>query len=157
MITIMSLCPLSTIKVPKCAYLSDANSEGVKLNCSTLVKIRRNIFMMQMRTVWCLVNSHCLVLTGKWQHWYANKWMGNQAVDTHNKALQLTVALFNSLWPSDAIWQHRSGSTLAQIMACCLTAPSHYLNQCWLIISKVYRHSSECNFTRDTSATSHWN
>ena len=24
------------------------------------------------------------------------------------------------------------GSTLAQVMACCLTAPSHYLNQCWL-------------------------
>ena len=34
-------------------------------------------------------------------------------------------------------WQHRSGSTLAQVMACCLTAASHYLNQCWLIISKV--------------------
>ena len=26
-------------------------------------------------------------------------------------------------------------STLVQIMACCLTAPSHYLNPCWLIIS----------------------
>ena len=64
---------------------------------------------------------------------------------------------FNSLWPSDAIWQQRSGSTLAQVMTCCLTAPSHYLNQCWLIISKVQWHSSECNFTRDTSATSHWN
>ena len=36
----------------------------------------------------------------------------------------------NSLWLSDAIWQHRSGSTLAQVMACCLTAPSHCLNQC---------------------------
>ena len=43
----------------------------------------------------------------------------------------------NSLWPSDAIWRHRSGSTLAQVMACCLKAPSHYLNQCWLIISMV--------------------
>ena len=41
----------------------------------------------------------------------------------------------NSLRPSDTIWRHRSGSTLAQVMACCLTAPSHYLNQCWLIIS----------------------
>ena len=43
----------------------------------------------------------------------------------------------NSLWPSDPIWRQRSGSTLAQIMACCLAAPSHYLNQCRLIISKV--------------------
>ena len=56
----------------------------------------------------------------------------------------------NSLRPSDAIWWHRSGSSLAQIMACCLTAPSHYLNQCWLIINKVQWHSSEGNFVRDT-------
>ena len=47
------------------------------------------------------------------------------------------TSLSNSLRPSDTIWRHRSGSTLAQVMACCLTAPSHYLNQCWLIISKV--------------------
>ena len=43
----------------------------------------------------------------------------------------------NSLWPSNAIWRHRSGSTQAQVMACCLTAPSHYLNQCWLFINLV--------------------
>ena len=59
---------------------------------------------------------------------------------------------FNSLWPSDAIWRQIPRSTLAQVMACCLTAPSHYLNQCWLIINKVQWHSSECNFTRDASA-----
>ena len=35
---------------------------------------------------------------------------------------------FNSLWPNDGIWRQRSGSTLAQVMACCLTVPSHYLN-----------------------------
>ena len=63
----------------------------------------------------------------------------------------------NSLWPSDTIWRHISGSTLAQVMDFCLTAPSHYLDQRWLIISKVQWHSSECNFTRDTSAISHWN
>ena len=44
---------------------------------------------------------------------------------------------FNSLRPSDAIWRHRSGSALAHVMACCLNAPGHCLNQCWLIISKV--------------------
>ena len=53
----------------------------------------------------------------------------------------LWVAFFNSLWPSGAIWWQRSESTLAQVMACCLTAPSHYLNHCWLIISKVQWHS----------------
>ena len=40
----------------------------------------------------------------------------------------------NSLWPSDIVWQHRSGSTLTQVMACCLMAQGHYLSQCWLII-----------------------
>ena len=46
----------------------------------------------------------------------------------------------NSLWPSDFIWWHRSRSTLAQVMAWCLMAPSHYLNQCWLLISVVKWH-----------------
>ena len=40
----------------------------------------------------------------------------------------------NSLWSSDVIWWHKYGSTLSvQVMACCLTAPSHFPNQCWLI------------------------
>ena len=47
----------------------------------------------------------------------------------------------NSLGPSDAVWRWRSWSTLIQVMACCLTTPSHYLNQCWLITSKVLWHS----------------
>ena len=51
--------------------------------------------------------------------------------------------VFNSLWPGDAIWRHGTMSTLAQVMACCLTAPSHYLNQCWLIIGEVPWHSSQ--------------
>ena len=58
--------------------------------------------------------------------------------------------------PSDTIWRQKSGSTLAQVMACCLTASSHYLNQCWFTISKVHWHSFEYNFTRDTSAVIHW-
>ena len=61
------------------------------------------------------------------------------------------MCVLNSLRPRDVIWRHRSGSTLAQVMACCLTAPSHYLNQCWLIISKVLRHSSGGNFIRYVS------
>ena len=44
----------------------------------------------------------------------------------------LAASCFNSLRPSDAIRRQRSGSTLAQVMSCCLTAPSHYLNKCWL-------------------------
>ena len=36
---------------------------------------------------------------------------------------------------------------LAQVMACCLTAPSHYLNQCSHIIKGILWLSSESNFT----------
>ena len=67
------------------------------------------------------------------------------------------MTYINSLWPSDAIWRQKTESTLAPVMACCLTAPSHYLHQCWLIISKVWWHSSEGNFTPDISAINHCN
>ena len=53
----------------------------------------------------------------------------------------------NSLWLSEAIRRHRSGSTLTQIMACCLTAPSHYLYQCWFITKCILWHPFG-NFTR---------
>ena len=65
----------------------------------------------------------------------------------------LPPSLFNSLWPSDAKWWQRSGSTLAQVMDCCLKAPSHYLTQCWLNIRKVQWHLG--NFTTHTSAITH--
>ena len=52
-----------------------------------------------------------------------------------------------SLGIGDAIWRWRSWSTLVQVMACCLTAPSHYLNQIWLIISKVLWHIFNYTYT----------
>ena len=48
---------------------------------------------------------------------------------------------FNSLWPSYAIWRHRTGATLVQIMA-----PGHHPNQHWLIISKDQWKSPGGNF-----------
>ena len=59
----------------------------------------------------------------------------------------------NSLWPRDTTCRHRSGSTFVQIMAYCLRAPSHCLNQRWLIISEVQWYSRESNIIRDTSTT----
>ena len=67
------------------------------------------------------------------------------------------LTIINSLWPGDAIWRQRSGSTLAQVMACCLTAPSHYLNQCWLIIGGVTWHSSQGISLRQCEDTNRWN
>ena len=44
---------------------------------------------------------------------------------------KLSTIRVNSLWFSDATWGHRTWSTLVQVMACCLMATSHYLNQYW--------------------------
>ena len=72
----------------------------------------------------------------------------NSTLQFYNIALQYWLYSFNSLGPSDAIWRWRSWSTLVQVMACCLTAPSHYLNLCWLVISKVLWNSSEGTIIR---------
>ena len=51
-------------------------------------------------------------------HWgriYLKQRLFCAAICTHS------VILNNSLWPDDTIWRHKSGSTLAQVMACCLT------------------------------------
>ena len=45
------------------------------------------------------------------------------------------------------MWRCMSGSTLAQVMAWCLKAPSQYMNQYWLFISEVLWCSPESNFT----------
>ena len=82
----------------------------------------------------------CLMVSG---HYLNQCWLITKGVLWHSTQCNFTrnVYKLNSLWQSDAIWQHRFRSTLAQVMACCLTAPSHYLNQCWLIISEVQWHS----------------
>ena len=64
-------------------------------------------------------------------HYWLN--IGNKVVWSH----LILQDMLNPLRPSDATWRHRSGLTLAQVMACCLTAPSHHLNQCWHIINNV--------------------
>ena len=54
------------------------------------------------------------------------------------------IIFINSLCPHYALWHHRIWSTLVPR---CLTAPSCYRNQCWLIIPEVLMHSPESNFT----------
>ena len=69
-----------------------------------------------------------------WPNWTSTQVSNHRVTGAKTHKVWLT---FNSLWLSDVIWQQGSRSTLAQVMACCLTAPSHYLNQCWLVITKV--------------------
>ena len=83
-------------------------------------------------------------------HHHIQCWFVMSSVQWHQSHYLSQISLksprgpwVNSLGPSDAIWHWRSWSTLVQVMACCLMAPSHYLNQCWLIISQVLWHSSE--------------
>ena len=52
-------------------------------------------------------------------------------------------------WRPSSIWHYWTWSTLVEVMACCLSAPSHHLDQCWLIINAVLWHSPEGNFTRN--------
>ena len=84
---------------------------------------------------WSLVEpfplSICTLLIGLSSNLACELMMGLQRPDQ-----AFGHAPLNSLWPSDTIRWQRTESILAQAVACCLTAPSHYLNQCWLI-SKV--------------------
>ena len=72
--------------------------------------------------------------------------------ETHAGTSILSILTHGAWWP---IWRHGTRSKLAQVMACCLTAPSLYLNQCWLIIPKVQWCSSEGNFAWDITAICH--
>ena len=67
------------------------------------------------------------------------------------------VAILSQLQYCGLVTPHgdRFESILVQVMACCLMAPSHYLNQCSFVIVEVQWHLSDSNFARDTSVTSH--
>ena len=47
---------------------------------------------------------------------------GDELHPTQNRCKRV-----NSLLPNEAMWRHRSGSTMVQIMVCRLSAPSHSL------------------------------
>ena len=66
----------------------------------------------------------------------------------HTPAQIQYIFTFNSSWPSVAIWRQISWLSLAQIMACCLTAINHYLYQYWFITKGVVWYSPKSNFTR---------
>ena len=65
------------------------------------------------------------------------KWLECYSITKFDSIASTTI---NSFQPSDIIPQQWFGSILAQVRACCMTAPSHYPNQCWLIISEVQWH-----------------
>ena len=101
------------------------------------------------KRLWCQLchrwwHCHHIRCCQQWESWHHNNsWF----------SVTCTQHIINSSWPSDAIWQYESGSTLAQVMACCLMAPSHCLNQCQFLISEALWHSTESNVTVNAQAT----
>ena len=93
-----------------------------------------------VRSWWALVQVTCKATTYDPVHWpgcmtrsHWVKWRGeltqfSPPPPPQGLSLNHTKSI-NSLWPSDAIWQQGCGSRLAQVMPCCRTAPSLYLNQ----------------------------
>ena len=60
--------------------------------------------------------------------------------------------------PSYAYMRQWIGSALVQIMACRLySAPSHYLNQCWIIVNWTLRNKLKRNFNQNTKLFIHEN
>ena len=51
----------------------------------------------------------------------------------------------NPLYTVDAIRHPIPLPSLVPVMACCLTAPSHYLNHCWLIVIWALRDTLQCS------------
>ena len=77
--------------------------------------------MMHRITVWHLLHlqHYDIVLSGTFS---------SMCAVTCPMPLTQINCYVNSLWPNDAKWWHETWSILAQMMACCLMAPSHYLN-----------------------------
>ena len=57
----------------------------------------------------------------------------------------------NSLRPSDAYMHQLTRPSLVQIIACRLLAPSHNLNQCWLIVNWKLGNKIQWNFNQNSN------
>ena len=105
--------------------------------------------LLSVGPVWINLNQNVNIYTPAQQSWKGWGWgcVGVYWIHSFRKMhLKISFAkchwfyshinifkLFNSSWPSDAIWSQRSRSLLAQVMVCCLAAPSHYPNRYRLV------------------------
>ena len=157
------------IYIPICVYniLRAEQMSIILYKCPPFCMQHFQMFFFFWQNVWTVKKSwkylpgDLIISTWPWaqvmaKYHQATSQNLNQSL-CHNELKQFITSRETSSGPSDAILRQRSASTLTQVIACCLTAPSHYLNQCWLIISKVEWHSSMGKFTRDNSAINHWN
>ena len=98
---------------------------------------------------WVISLNHSFISLGNFPSWVS---AGHTRVTLPplTPSIVLSAMIIDWLWPSDAIWRHRYGSTLYQVVACCLTVPSHYMNKSWFATKKVTWYPPENNFTRDS-------
>ena len=118
------------------------------MNCLAETEINLNHFS----TMWWLKYLKSFLVLDKepfilHSQFHVRCWTGDarsQSISSYDIEISLRLSAplttrvnHHSLWPFDAIWRHRTWSTLVKVMACCLTAPSHYLYKCCLIISRA--------------------
>ena len=133
----------ATPKFLLCVQLpvGSSNGSGIIL-CVHPANVRQCYSVTPPLIGWAHTQNNLWWLLSKWRTiYYLNQWWLHAMMPKDVTRPQWV----KSFWPSDAIWWQRSGPTLAQVMAWCLMAPSHYLNQCWLIISVLLWHSHEGN------------
>ena len=132
------------LSIPHCQYhgcwlLGDARSQAISSNSIDLVfrKLYGSYTAYKGQSSFTLLHhlqNVSRIFRWPWHQMGKFRFRKMSQIANFVRIFQQVV---DSLWPGDAIWQHTAGSTLAQVMACCLMAPSHYLNQCWLVITKI--------------------
>ena len=132
----LSFCTYQIEHIPKCTQ-NDRSQSYVPMCCGLSPLKCMTIKAKHSKTIPCFAWLYEMYVVGYWNR----KIITPAALSLMRMCLSSILSPSISFWPSDAIWRQRSGSALTQVMACCLTAPSHYLNQCWLIISEVQWHS----------------
>ena len=90
---------------------------------------------------------------------YMCQWIGPsvQGMTYSNENTFWILDSFNSLWPSWCLMAIYMWVRLVQIMACCLVAPSHFLNQYWFVISRILHHPPKGSSTGNTHENNHGN
>ena len=92
---------------------------------------------------WYLLSSQYRVTRG-----VNASWTGVAASHSNNRHrwLQYTFVA------GDGYRHQWTGSSFNQIMACRWTTPSHYLNQCWIIVNWTFWNNIQSNFNRNSWA-----
>ena len=73
--------------------------------------------------VFCINGSYCCVNIGSGNGSSPAQCQAITWIQIDLLSIGPSQTNFNSFWPGDAIWRHRTWSILAQVMACCLMAP----------------------------------